>query len=116
MTLTEFLQARIAEDEKAGARAEWDDGGMCQWMDGWHQTPEQVEAECEAKRRIVELHECIDDRDAYPHVPLYCNPCQTVDGYGCEAIGDRGVWPCGTMKALAAIYADHPDFREEWAP
>ena len=60
MTLTEFLLARIAEDEKVArdwhhhpSKVEVHGGGT-----GYLGivNPERVLAECEAKRRIVELH------------------------------------------------------------
>jgi hypothetical protein len=47
MTLTDFLLARIAEDEACADGLEWDDGNPV------HQTA-RVLAECEAKRQIVE--------------------------------------------------------------
>jgi hypothetical protein len=61
MTLTDFLLARIAEDEACADGLEWDDGNPV------HQTA-RVLAECEAKRRIVEA--CADvlayDAEALP--------------------------------------------------
>lgn len=68
----------------------------------------RVLAECEAKRRIVELHQ--------PHVLLqggaYCD-CQGIELEGSWG-GREDIYPCDTLLALASIYADHPDFREEW--
>lgn len=97
--LTEFLFARIAEDE-AQAReaiaerkrvtrdgdepddrfAYWPDLGAPAVVVGG----ERVIAECEAKRRIVE-----------------------------EA--QRAIW-FPYIRFLAAVYSDHPDYREEWKP
>lgn len=123
MTLTDFLLARIAEDE-AGARAaspgpwriagtddERDDEdtwpGDVLAVDGIkaaesfaltdrqqfataghiaRHDPARVLAECEAKRRIVEL-------------------CDGFDEQGREV-----------RQLLALPYADHPDYREEWKP
>jgi hypothetical protein len=28
----------------------------------------------------------------------------------------EGEYPCRTLRALAAVYADHPDYRDEWKP
>lgn len=96
--LTEFLLARVAEDEAdASAASEhrlWvisqaddrivnDAGHMQRFM------PSRILAECEAKRRIVSL----------------CSPIIPSD--------------CGVpevLNALALPYADHPDYREEWRP
>jgi len=83
--LAEFLLARIAEDEAAYESA------YVAYLDGFPFTPTRVLAECETKRRIVEL--C-----AYWQRP--------VDGLDGEDI----------LRLLALPYADHPDYREEWRP
>lgn len=75
-SLTEFLLARIAEDEAAAHRMF---------------RPARFLAECEAKRRIVEL-----------------GPCR------CSEHGDSA-W-LAAMRALAAVYADHPEWRGSWWP
>ena len=111
MTLTDFLLARIAEDE-ATAR---DDGADA--MVGWrwkHYPPEAYEvvqaltlrhsrrvlAECEAKRRIVEL--CAPGDWSGPHW---------------HPIGEAGEDDRGDVLALLVLpYAAHPDYREEWKP
>ena len=122
-TLTGFLLARIAEDEAAARSGSGEpvyphfgdtaaeesvemalnegcaDGGaehLRRWL------PARVLAECEAKRRIVERHAYINDGSG----PL-------PDGsplYGQHhALG----W---VVRDLAAIYAAHDDYREEWRP
>ena len=107
-TLTEFLLARIEEDERAAKRGlskpqygvgnlgdnaadevigmGYNEGcvkaGMkhfSRWM------PARVLAECAAKRQIVELLEY----DGSPEAWL-------------------------TLRALASVWADHEDYREEW--
>ena len=103
MTLTEFLRARIAEDETNDttligvARKDW----AARWL-----------AECDAKRRIVDLHV---ERE------YECSRCDT--GYwdenddGAEVYGARPeAYPCETLRTLALPYADHPDYRDEWRP
>lgn len=123
--LADFLLARIKDDEAVARRltrlivADLRSCGM-----GSHEpalglpsatmTPARALAECEAKWRIVDVHEPIDYSHLYPNAPTVCRPCQEVDGYGGESIGDRGAWPCETIKALALPYADHPDYRPEW--
>lgn len=151
MTITEFLLARIAEDEAAARDVpplghNFDMGGHRQderWIFGrtlpssadgvgnWSEhrdspatathfarhDPARVLAECEAKRRIVELH------------PIYRGPrLLAVDSTGrdfaCEkchaasSIDDQSViealGPCNTLLALASVYVDHPDYRDEW--
>jgi hypothetical protein len=57
--------------------------------------PVRVLAQCEAVRRVVALHD--------------------VGDHSCEGT-DVTTWvaPCDTLLALAAIYADHPDFDPAW--
>lgn len=128
-TLTDFLLARIAEDEakaRAADSGRWlgqDKGITFEWdADDWHDDetqarleadmhanqhhisnwgPRRVLAECEAKRRIVEFHGQDVDRDF----------CATCSGSGPRAQG----WPCDTLRALAQVYADHPDYQPEWS-
>jgi hypothetical protein len=71
----EFLLARYAEDE-AAARV----------------------AECEAKRRIVELHQ--------PVKPMFGPPVCMCEGRD----------PGPTLAALALPYSDHEDYLQEWKP
>lgn len=121
MTLTEFLLARIAEDEtraRAWSRAHNDPGPQPtyhyeimrrhrrEWPTLWRSldrfTPERALAECEARRRIVHEH-------AWTGVAW-----AAANERDCPRCGmDQ---PCSTLRILAEVYADHPDFREEWAP
>ena len=111
MTLTDFLLARIAEDEAVARQAEADSaaaGGDPSIL-GEYYDPARVLAECEAKRRIVEMHHSTPapgvDRDGFDLGGYWCNEC------------DDGIsWPCPTLRALAAVYAGHPDYRDEWRP
>ena len=79
--------------------------------------PARVLAECEAKRRIVGRHHPSDE---YEHQA--CVLCQwDVD---CESPkhdhqyerGQATSFPCETLRDLAAVYADHPDYDESWRP
>lgn len=85
LTLTEFLLARIAEDE-ADAEANRPTGRLL----GPRERYARRVAECEAKRRIVEL----------------LAPVVTARF--------TEVRPRDTLRHLAAVYADHPDYRDEW--
>lgn len=97
--LTAFLLARIAEDEtvaREGAACDDDDhAGIWSGDIGWDDLPvmtihsARVLAECDAKRRIVNLDEMDGGAD---------------DGH------------VHALRCLATIYADHPDYREEWRP
>jgi hypothetical protein len=118
MTLTEFLLARIAEDEAVAKEfdreLERDFGSpkaaalssdLAVIGSGYMDYPAlsidstRVLAECEAKRRIVErFGVLIGDRP----------PESSLDEDGWVLIA----WE--TLYDLASVYADHPDFREEW--
>jgi hypothetical protein len=77
MTLVEFLEARIAEDEMRPA-------------------DERASAECLAKRRIVDWEKRYRT---------------TVEKRG-EIWAHRAT---GNLRALAAIYATHPDYEMAWS-
>jgi len=105
VTLTEFLLARIAEDEWIANTASGIVAGPAQMgKDLWNfgdqrleVTKRRVLAECEAKRRIVVI--------AVDQMRL-----------GDEARGWDN-WRDMAMQnlhALALPYADHPDYDEEW--
>jgi hypothetical protein len=118
MTLVEFLDARIAEEE-AEARQAFDDLDLDGTGTGWSTSlgydhnqlsgpgyvftrrwsPERVLAECEAKRQIIEEHG--------GRAPYFVDPCDAHDA-------EFKTIPCDTARFLAAVYADHPDYREEW--
>ena len=124
MTLTEFLLARVAEDEAvardAGERRGLPYESPLYVVDDNYRHdqvgiyPERVLAECEAKRRIVGIHE-LDPIEVYSWGTTGggCGLCD----HSCETGGDTwGHDPCETLKTLALPYADHPDYRQEWKP
>ena len=109
-SLTDFLLARIAEDEAVAERLRRPSAGD-PW--GWqehphplttcghgqrvvHATPARVLAECEAKRRIVA---------ALPADP---------GGVGEKYDYDGNAW--AVLCALALPYADHDDYDASWRP
>lgn len=127
MTLTEFLLARIAEDEAAARAAiqpeelyPWGDRQLPQrspdnfsediagylggtWGDHcaiW--SPLRVLAECEAKRRIVAEAKAAEDAG---EAALY-------------TAGEDARWFTyeSVLGLLALPYADHPDYDENWRP
>lgn len=127
LTVTDFLLARIAEDEAAARRsmspAPWIVDGTSVVMrqgstdttivNDWQasdgdlahiarQSPARVLAECEAKRRIVgECGDVIDMERTSEEDPRYA-------------------WTAGlarrTLWSLAFPYSDHPDFDDQWWP
>lgn len=111
MKITDFLLARIAEDEQRA----WNSTELLMAGGQWAGTvarglalaapatgllvqyPPQALAECEAKRRIVE---------------------RCVEGCECHASGDEhgvGVnWDRDILLLLAEPYAKHPDYQQTW--
>lgn len=103
MIITEFVLARIAEDEAAAqAEALVDSQHMARW------SPVRVLAECTAKRTIVEAFEELGKFLA-----------QSSDSGDEDVVtGARDMF-AGLMIAVrvhAEVYADHPDYRPEWRP
>ena len=114
--LAAFLAARLDEDEaqpwavhdvtKCDALLYEEDMGAaahehvcdCEY-------PARVLREVAAKRAILDLHgrshECSTyDRDREVD---HCTWCLHAE-------------ECSTLRSLAAIYGNHPDYRQEWAP
>lgn len=103
MTLTEFLLARIENDEDHADRAAfgWRPMGEPDVIEEWstlrsdvtehiaRHDPARVLAECEAKRRILNL---------------------------CDFEPDCDAAVLKVARVLAAVYADHPDYDEAWRP
>lgn len=110
MTLTEFLLARIAEDEDLAKAARVEDvWPSYPWgIDETERalqaayTPGRVLAECGAKRRIVvEFTSAVDwSQDA---------DCPMPDLYRARAGTILDV-----LRLLALPYTDHHDYRPEW--
>ena len=110
MDLVEFLLARIAEGEATAREASVDDP---HWLEHIYDNPHIVDwsparvlAECEAKRRIVELHqghhECVGVKFRARRTVL------VAPGY--QFANDP------TLALLALPYADHPDYDKSWRP
>jgi len=102
-TLTDFLLARIAEDEQPTT----------------HRRP-HVLAECQAKRRIVEeafrIAATIDGEWGCCHGPEAIRTGRTVPDFDDEAPEDLPSWCLGPdvaarfLSPLASVYSDHPDY------
>lgn len=105
MTLTEFLLARLAEDEAVAQRLANGGGDLFIGSSGWGDVPDavledydaaRVLADVEAKRRIVEAFARVD-----------------ADEAGADA--EMGFGLFFAVQHLASVHRDHPDWREEWA-
>jgi hypothetical protein len=92
--LTEFLLARIAEDERR-----WGNPAFVRLVGpDLSEFVVRTRAECAAKRAIVEGHAESWELGKADYL--------------------EGVWRSEdhTIRLLAAVYADHPDYLEEWRP
>lgn len=137
MTITEFLLARIAEDEACASSvipvgrpmengaARWAEVGQavgdrsgyvvtygvgssqCRAHIARHD-PARVLAECEAKRRIVARH----TPETAIHADHGGQDLITYCGH-CGTILDDA--DCPDLRDLATSYADHPDYDPDWA-
>lgn len=90
MSLTEFLLARIAHDYRVYSGHQHGLGA---------ELARHLLAECEAKGQIVEYHGfAIRQFEA-----------------GNQDYQSAALHGYVTLNALASVYSDHPDYREEWA-
>lgn len=102
MTIIEFLEARIAEDMEEAAwygNTEYFEGGWTKAHTG------RVLRECAAKRAIIGSQQS-------------CVAAEAKEGDLGPKLVARGMH-VGlelSMKFLAAVYSDHPDYQQEWAP
>ena len=99
MTLTEFLLARIAEDEGHARKLLETDRRPVLSLASTVNHPARLLAEVAAKRRIVALHE----PSSHPMASwTNCRHCGAGRGY------------CAHLRLLASVYADHADYDEAW--
>lgn len=140
MMITEFLEARIAEDE-AGARGALegasDDGlwhvglssfdggservtgkGILIYDEGGHTEgqaahiarwdPARALADCAVKRRILAF-----DRNVQIWEPRGFSSDTAAEAF--VSGGPKDVRMRHVTRILASVYADHPDYQQEWA-
>ena len=107
-TATEFLLARIAEDEAMAERGGSHNGGGTFANDNYGcllVQPARVLAECEAKRAAIKAawkDHCLIEGE-------------WGGGQSQGAMSAKNDNPA-VVEALASVYADHPDFQEAWRP
>ena len=136
--LAAFLRDRLFEDE-AFARPAFE-GSLVAGSDdpGYVRpylmrfTPARVLREVAAKRAILAAHEVnsepeikvidhIDrrwntgwvERQETGRTAYWCQTCDHDRDYEHISSPQEG---CDTLRHLAAVYSDHPDYRQEWAP
>jgi hypothetical protein len=124
MELAAFLTARLDDDEKT-AKAAFGPGVALNWpavhpaVDAFidRYSPLRVVREVNAKRAILTIHEPVPFWGNNPP-PYARRTTQNVRAWYCECQAPDGViegeWPCPTVRALAAVYSDHPDYNPEW--
>ena len=96
MNITEFLEARIAEDEaKAREFQSYED--QIYKTEGWFDCT-RVLAECAAKRAIMAQRKRSDQS-------------ASMDDWS-MGFSDGNY---ATIRALTEVYRDHPDYQQEWS-
>lgn len=100
MTIVEFIEARVADDE--GRRRRMIEAATIQFggppaYRNVAGTPERIERECAAKRETLKRY------------ALYADEAFPDHGGGYASASEDA------MRDLAAVYSDHPDYREDWA-
>lgn len=145
MTLIEFLEARLAEDEATARAVEdhsapWDGQWKADGPDAvrtyndWvlfhgrgrplapgltdhvaRHDPARVLAEVEMKRALLRFHA---PKEVDGPVMRINGKDQVVLNTNCTSCSDRNPpsWPCATIKLLARPYADHPDHPDAGKP
>lgn len=123
--ITVFLNARYDEDAKghSGNHKCW--GERNPFRSHWpnEDGPCRVLREVQAKRVILTEHGTMfrnigwldeDHEETYGEIEV-CARCVTKHSHfpSREEVPEG---PCVTVRALAAIYADHSDYRKEWRP
>jgi len=121
VAITDFILARVAEEERLALRAlddrdvadQWDPGSDAEHNARW--SPWRVQSACVVRRLLVRAHAnsgpTVDSRPGNPS-QLLAATCRTCrDGYG-----QPSIWPCYSLRVLASEWAHHPDYCSEWKP
>lgn len=130
--LVEFLRARLDEDEQVArdaARDAAESDNARFWLERWdvhpsgdewatytirgigehiaRHAPRRVLAEVAAKRQIVERYEehARLDRETFE-----------AEGQHARSLSSLRAAYWDACRSLAAVWSDHPDYREEWKP
>jgi hypothetical protein len=130
--IVEFLTARYDELEAAIRRAEGYGGSIevserLQLTDSVSYAPDATEA-LKAYVRAVAPHRMLPDLAAKRrmlklHFPMILHKGGGADWYDTTRVCGSCVpprqfpetaWPCLTARAMAAPYAEHPDFNPDW--
>lgn len=135
--ITEFLENRLAQDTET---AEFIHRDNCDLLDHTASLgtpcncgyPKRALAEIAAKRAIIGLHKVQSERERkmasnnpgfIPNGPLlvwwvegpiryWCDICDQDRDHGHTSSAQEG---CDTLRSIASVYSDHPDYQSEWA-
>jgi hypothetical protein len=129
VTIVEFLEARLEEDEDtAQDAAGWDQSGTVRDPGVWCR--EGVNSVIDSSRRLVVFGDGSAPGDSQAAHIVRHDPARVL----CEVAAKRALLvshdighdpcdahdaryesvPCDVILNLAAIYSGHPDYREEW--
>jgi hypothetical protein len=98
--LTEFLLARLDDDEREMAEAiQQRHGGR--WT--LRRDPSRFAADVQAKRAIVGMYTNVQMGEGWDGEPAVLGGAEPETYYE-------------TLQHLATVYADHPDYDEAWRP
>ena len=120
-TLTEFLLARIAEDEAVARDASVDQWGQeVKDASDWVSLVQSVERDSTAAQdELVRRHdparilrECEAKREVIAHYEAYAREAgRNPDVFALVKMSEAVE---GILVELAKVHSDHPDFRDEW--
>jgi len=107
MTIVEFLEARLAEDETVALMTYDDPTFGRSWpdMDGEVRSPELVHSRRHDPARVL--------REVAAKRALIGSTIKRIEeGWGCH--DNEGI-VCADLRPMAEVYSDHPDFAAiEW--
>jgi Family of unknown function (DUF6221) len=101
--LTGFLAARLDEDERELVKDP--PQGL-----GYANLGARMRREVEAKRAILGRHRRIEPDFTGAAACAWCSDDTDAGARWHEP------WPCPDVLSLAAVYRDHPEYRQEWVP
>jgi hypothetical protein len=106
VTVVAFLEARLAEDEQEFAGVDHSDFwlGTADLNEAWIVgIKTRMRRENKAKRATLNRHALDRGADILQEEADLCQE----DAHG---------WPCPTIRDMAEVYCDHPDYEERWRP
>jgi hypothetical protein len=105
MTIVEFLNARLDEEETRELQQTYIEFTADFKQVNYKGNPRTL-ARIAAERAIIRQHGIGDGAHECPDG--FLDGAKTEPHTGWEVV-------CMTQRHLASVYSDHPDFREEWA-